>query len=114
MRLRRSLLAAAIALLALLCLPALPAQAYPVQGDLPWSVLLCKFADRPEGPRPPQFFRELFTDAGKGLGGFADHLADQSGGRTGMAGSVVKGWYTMPVTVEQAKAKSRRVLRPAG
>ncbi|MGW0588814.1 hypothetical protein [Streptosporangium sp. NPDC002607] len=107
MRLRRSFLTAAIALLALVCVPALPAQAYPVQGDLPWSVLLCKFADRPEEPRPPQFFRELFTDAGKGLGGFADYLADQSGGRTSVAGSVVKGWYTMPFTLEQARTKDR-------
>lgn len=108
MRLRRSFLAAAITLLALICVPALPAQAYPVQAYLPWSVLLCKFADHPNTePQPPQFFRELFTDAGRGLGGFADFLADQSGGRASVAGSVVKGWYTMPVTVEQAKAKSR-------
>ncbi|MEU8039395.1 hypothetical protein [Streptosporangium sp. NPDC049078] len=108
MRLRRSFLTAAVTLLTLVCVPALPAQAYPVQGDLPWSVLLCKFADHPDTePRPPQFFRELFTDAGRGLGGFADYLADQSHGRTSVSGSVVKGWYTMPVTVAQAKAKDR-------
>ncbi|MFI6450591.1 hypothetical protein ACIBF6_03485 [Streptosporangium amethystogenes] len=99
---------AAIALLALVCVPALP---YPVQG----SVLLRKFADRPEEPRPPQFFRELFSDAGKGLGGFAGFLADQSWGRTSVAGSAVKGWYMVRAVASRATSGGRRspVTTPA-
>lgn len=84
-----------------------PAQATPVRGTTGWSVLLCKYADVTAEPRAPQFFREMFTTAGNGLGGLADWFRDQSGGRTTLDGSVVRGWYTMSTTKAQAQAQTR-------
>ncbi|MGW0591548.1 hypothetical protein [Streptosporangium sp. NPDC002607] len=106
MRLRRSLLAVLASAVALTWLPAQPALATPIQGQTPWSVLLCKFADHSEEPKDPQYFKDLFTTEGLGKGGLADFIAEQSRGRASMAGSVVKGWFPMSVTAEQWKAQS--------
>ncbi|MFI6453847.1 hypothetical protein ACIBF6_20080 [Streptosporangium amethystogenes] len=106
MRLRRSLLAVLASSVALTWLPAQPALATPIQGQTPWSVLLCKFADHAEEPKDPQYFKDLFTTEGLGKGGLADFIAEQSRGRASMAGSVVKGWFPMSVTAEQWKAQS--------
>ncbi|MEV0678677.1 hypothetical protein AB0I60_19380 [Actinosynnema sp. NPDC050436] len=86
-----------------------PAQAVPVQGSTGWSILLCKFSDRPAEPRTPQFFRDFLTPEGIGLGGVADYFADQSRGRVTLNGSVVRGWYTMPFTLAQELPKERWV-----
>jgi hypothetical protein len=52
-----------------------------------WSVLLCRFQD-------------------SGTGGLADFLQTISYGSLNPTGSVVKGWYTEPLTIAQAQAKS--------
>ncbi|MED7931497.1 hypothetical protein SMD20_45265 [Nonomuraea sp. LP-02] len=62
---RRLLVLAFAALIGGLLLPGQAAHATPVQGYLPWSILLCKFADHPEEPQPPSYFEELFLPAGK-------------------------------------------------
>ncbi|BEL03043.1 hypothetical protein Q0Z83_012340 [Actinoplanes sichuanensis] len=72
-----------------------PATATPIRNATPWSVLLCRFSDRPATPQTTEFFANFLTDAGRGTGGVADYLADQSGGRISLAGSAVLGWYTM-------------------
>lgn len=65
-------------------------QAAPI--DRPWVTLLCKFADVTTEPRS-----HAHLDAIMGEGGWmADYWAEQSGGRTDFAGSVVKGWYVLP------------------
>jgi hypothetical protein len=82
---------------------------------LPLSVLMCKFSDRPEEPRNIQFFREFLTDAGLGTGGLADYVDDQSTtgthqsvvGTRSLKGSTVRGWFTMPVTLQQSTLKTR-------
>jgi hypothetical protein len=66
-------------------------------------VLRCKYKDSPDEPRDAQYFREFFTQAGRGKGGYADFIENQSYGRTAITGTV-KGWYDMGITVAEAKA----------
>ncbi|MBP2476230.1 hypothetical protein JOF53_005102 [Crossiella equi] len=84
-----------------------PAEAVPVRGNTGWSVLLCKFQDKAQEPKDAQFFREFLTADGAGLGGLHDYFADQSQGKVSLAGSAVRGWYTMPYTLEQQRGKDR-------
>ncbi|MFI6818948.1 hypothetical protein ACIBG7_41590 [Nonomuraea sp. NPDC050328] len=111
-----------LAFLVLFLLPLHPAEATPVQGYLNWSVLMCKFADRPGEPRDRLFFEELFTPVGAGQRGLHDFIASQSRGRATTGGTVVKGWFTMPYTWQQSKEAPRaeridqcvRTVRAAG
>ncbi|MET7864714.1 hypothetical protein [Micromonospora taraxaci] len=100
-RVAASAVALACAVLGAVALPAAPASASPIRNATPWSVLLCKFSDKPAEPQPPSHFANFLTATGVGTGGVADYLADQSGGRVSLAGSVVRGWYTMPYTLAQ-------------
>lgn len=84
-----------------------PAAATPIRNGTPWSILLCRFSDRPATPQPATFFSNFLTDAGRGTGGVADYLADQSGGRVSLAGSTVRGWYTMTWTLAQYQSIDR-------
>lgn len=79
-----------------------PAQAVPVQGHTPWSVLLCKFRDQSAQQQTAQWFRDFLVT--RGTGGVADYLADQSRGRLDVAGSRVRGWYVMDRTLAQSQA----------
>jgi hypothetical protein len=103
----KSAAAATAAAAAFGAMPAAAAQAVPIQGVTPWSVLLCKYKDQPQEPKTPQFFREFLTDAGNGLGGVSDYFDSQTAGRVDLGGSVVKGWYTLAYTLEQEKTRSR-------
>jgi hypothetical protein len=96
-----------LGVLAMLAAVATSASARPHRGAIPWSVLLCKFSDRAAEPQTPAYFRDFLTQAGAGQGGAADYWRDVSGGAINLAGSEVRGWYTMPVTVAQSQAKSR-------
>jgi hypothetical protein len=78
--------------------------AAPFRGSVSWSVLLCKYSDSGTPPHSPDHYRDMFLR--RGSGGLADYLHDISMGGINLAGSVVKGWYTVPMTVAQAKAKS--------
>ncbi|MEV7330557.1 hypothetical protein [Micromonospora sp. NPDC093244] len=100
-RVAASAVALACAVLGAVALPAAPATASPIRNATAWSVLLCKFSDKPAEPQPPSHFANFLTAAGVGTGGVADYFADQSGGRVSLAGSVVRGWYTMPYTLAQ-------------
>jgi hypothetical protein len=83
------------------------ASAVPVRGHTAWSVLLCKFSDQPAEPQAPQFFRDFLTDVGFGLGGAADYLDNQSGGRITLRGSAVRGWFQMSHTLEEDRLLGR-------
>jgi hypothetical protein len=84
-----------------------PAAAIPVRDVTPWTVLLCRFSDKPATPKPVTFFADFLTDAGKGTGGMADYLAGQSFGRVTLTGSTVQGWYTMTWTLAQYQTIDR-------
>ncbi len=95
-------LAVTCAGIVMVVLPA-PAQATPMKGDTPWSVLLCKFRGTAAEPQNAQFFQGFIT----GLDGVAGYFVDQSRGRVTLRGSVVRGWYQMLVTLEQSRSRSR-------
>jgi hypothetical protein len=78
-----------------------------VRNTTAWSILLCKFADKPTEPQRPAFFANFLTDAGLGMGGLADYYKDQSNGLISLAGSEVKGWYTESQTLAQELGVSR-------
>jgi len=69
-----------------------------------WSVLLCRFQDSGTPPRTIDFYQDMTVNSG--TGGLADFLQTMSYGSLNPAGSVVKGWYTEPLTIAQARAKS--------
>jgi hypothetical protein len=106
---RNGVVATAAAALAVgaLSASASPATAVPVGGATAWSVLLCKYNDVTTEPRSLQFYREFLTDAGAGRQGVQDYFADQSRGRVTLRGSEVRGWYTLPFTVEQSRSRTR-------
>ncbi|MBK7723662.1 MAG: hypothetical protein IPI32_16030 [Austwickia sp.] len=84
---------------------AAPAQAVPVQGHTPWSVLLCKFRGLSTEQRPASWFADFLIN--RGTGGVADYLADQSRGRLDLRGSAVRGWYTMSRSLAESGSISR-------
>jgi hypothetical protein len=61
----------------------------------PFAVILCKFSDQPEEPRPPSFYQNCFTETGAGTGGSFDYWRDVSYGNLDLTGSKVFGWFTM-------------------
>jgi hypothetical protein len=79
--------------------------AHPFRGSVKWSVLLCRFSDSPAAPRTVAGYRSLFF--GVGTGGAADYWRAVSYGGINFARSVVRGWYTEPMTTAQAQARSR-------
>ncbi len=60
-------------------------------GKFPWAVVLCKFNDHPEEPQAPQFFRDLFVNAG--TTGLFDYWRNVSYGNLDLTGSEVFGWF---------------------
>lgn len=78
----------------------------PYRGAVPWSILLCTYQGQPAPPRTPSYYATLFTSKSyaKGIGAFVDKV---SYGSASLAGSTARGWYTIPYTLETAKAKSR-------
>ena len=78
-----------------------------VSGSTKWAVILCKTSDHPEQPQDIPFFRNLFTEDGNGLGGMYDYWRDMSYGTISLQGSQVKGWFSIPQTLDQLNALSR-------
>ena len=70
----------------------------PISGTHPWLVVLCKFTDRTTEPNPPSYFQQMYSDAGAGMLGMLDYWKDVSYGNLSISGTVVKGWYTLPMT----------------
>jgi hypothetical protein len=100
---------------AVLAVVAAPGAASAVTGVQPWAIVLCNFADTPldpttgarREPRTPQYFENLFTQAGAGQGGLYDYFRDESYGSLSLMGSTVAGWYTLADTRADALKKSR-------
>lgn len=67
------------------------------QGATPWAVIKCKFSDQPQEPA----FNSEFITADDGMAGY---WRDVSYGDISLDGSVVSGWYTLPITLAQAQA----------
>ncbi len=107
---RRTLIALLVSL-ALLLLSTPAALARPERGHTPWAFLLCKFSDHPEEPATPASLAKFLTQAGTGSHGIADYWHDVSYGNIDLAGSVVRGWYTMPVTLNQGFMERSREKR---
>ncbi|MFG6194942.1 hypothetical protein [Nonomuraea sp. JJY05] len=61
----------------------------------------------PDEPRSPEYFKQLFTSAGKGKGGLYDFWVQQSYGKLNLDLSTVQGWYTLPYTRAQEQQKDR-------
>ena len=97
-------LGAWIAISIIACTVATDLSAVPFRGSVRFSVLLCRYTDSGDPPQTADFFREMFLK--RGTGGLADYWRDLSSGGVNLDASVVRGWYTVPMTVAQAKAKS--------
>jgi len=80
--------------------------ARPLRGSVKWVVLLCTYTDAPPVPagRDVAYFQQMVLD--RGTGGLADYWDAISIGGLNLNGSVVRGWYRVPMTVAQARAKS--------
>jgi hypothetical protein len=80
------------------------AMAHPFRGSVHWSVLLCKYTDSGNPPKSIDFYTDMFIR--QGTGGLDDYWRNISLGSVNFEASVVKGWYTEPMTVAQAQAKA--------
>src|SRR5882724_5010288 len=63
------------------------AQSAGPSGVTRWAILLCKFSDVTDEPRPASYFRTMFTEVGAGQGGLFDYWRDMSGGTVDLTGS---------------------------
>ena len=89
---------------------------WPTRQQRRWLVLMCKMRDVSTqslpgvswASSPAQYLRRQFTAEGAGLGGQYDYWRDLSYGTVDMAGSEVRGWYTMAQTRAQMQAMSRK------
>ena len=89
--------------LGLLCSPA--HAGHPARGDAKWSFLLCNYLDSPATPAQSRTDMEAML-LQRGTGGLADFYADVSRGAMGLSGSVVRGFFTIPMTTTQVRAFS--------
>jgi hypothetical protein len=69
--------------------------------------LLCKFSDQAVEQQPPSYFSRFLTEAGATQGGVAQYFRVISSGGVDLAGSEVRGWYTMGVTLAQSRAPGK-------
>jgi M6 family metalloprotease-like protein len=69
-----------------------------ISGTHPVVVALCNFSDQTVQPNPPAYYEHMFSDAGAGELGALDFWHDVSYGSFSVSGTVVKGWYTLPIT----------------
>lgn len=76
-----------------------------LSGKQPLVVVLCKFTDSLNEPRTAQAFQDLFSETGAGKLGVFDFWKDVSYGNLDLTGTVVTGWYTVPMTLAQWQAK---------
>ena len=92
---RRAILGVMLVVTVLITL--LPAGAGAVTGTRPWVIVLCNFTDDTSTPQtvgllPADVQRRPSGD------GLREYWNDVSYGNLSVAGTVVKGWYTVPMT----------------
>jgi hypothetical protein len=102
----RRLLSATTMLVAVCILVALPSGASAVTGTRPWVVVLCNFSDDTSTPQTVGYYQQMFTGAPNGDGLF-EYWRDVSYGNLSIAGTVVKGWYTLSMTKYQYSGLTR-------
>ncbi len=93
---RRSSVLSACLLVAGMALGASPVAA--ISGTHPVVVALCNFNNETQQPNPPSYFEHMFSDPGAGELGAFDYWKDVSYGSFSVSGTVVKGWYTLPIS----------------
>ena len=103
-RVAASAAALACAVLGAVALPAAPAAASPIRNATPWSVLLCKYCDTPAEPQTAVSLRQVAHATGSAPAGWRT-TSPTSPADGCLAGSVVRGWYTMPYTLAQARPR---------
>ena len=79
----------------------------PPPHNTKWAVILCNTNDDNSEPISAQYYRDLFTESGAGTGGLFDYWRDQSYGAVDLTGSIVSGWYTVPRSAADERARSR-------
>lgn len=80
------------------------AMAHPFRGSVHWSVLLCKYTNSGNPPKPISFYADMFVR--QSTDGLDNYWLSTSLGNVNFEESVVKGWYTEPMTVAEAQAKA--------
>src|SRR5262245_1809989 len=70
-------------------------------------IILCKFTDQTNEPHPVSYYQDMFSETGTGKLGVFDYWRDVSYGNLVLTGSVVKGWYTSPMTAAQFNVANR-------
>lgn len=83
------------------------AVALPLRGPTPWAVLLCTPSDRTTVPAGRDFFERMFMEPARN-GNLAQYSHAVSYGTISLSGTVVKGWYTMPLTFNQLRWDKNR------
>lgn len=101
-------------LAALLALAASPRLALahlgrPLRGSVELSVLLCKYSDSPTPSDGIGFYEDLMINAG--TTGLADYWSEVSNGTIDVDGSVVRGWFTIGKTTEEARETEPRIQK---
>src|SRR4051794_32678866 len=79
--------------------------AVAISGTHPLVVVLCKFPDKTDEPQPVSFFQNMFSEAGAGQRGAFDYWKEVSFNKLDLTGTIVKGWYTVDLTLAQWQAK---------
>lgn len=87
------------------------AQSAGPSGPTRWAILLCKFSDVADQPRPASYFRSMFTEVGAGQNGLFDYWRDMSGGAVDLTGSQVFDWTPMSLSLSTAKAQTWPAFR---
>lgn len=59
----------------------------------PWAIILCKFRNKPNQPRPKAFYEDFYTR--NGMGGVCDYWREVTLNSLDLTGSKVFGWHTM-------------------
>ena len=62
-------------------------------GVRPYVMLLCKFSDVADEPRPKSWYDNILGSTRPNMGHYYDEM---SSGRFSLAGSVAAGWFTLP------------------
>lgn len=75
--------------------------AKPARGSIPWDFIACEFSDT---TTLPISMADLQTKLlGSGVGSLADWVSQISYGTASLSGATLHGYYTIPLTLAQAK-----------
>ena len=71
--------------------------AWPARGHYPFAVALCYYSDKQDETMTPDYVRQFLTSADPGSTGLYRYLQQQSSGAFDIEGTIVKGWYKVPL-----------------